>query len=506
MGLIVETRTGKLKGYKHDDVKIFKGIPYAEPPIEELRLNSPKPKRPWKGVLDATEYKAISPQPPPYLDYFPAPPQSEEECLNLNIWTPNCDNSKRPVLFWIHGGAHIRGSGRLLNGRNICCRGNIVLVTINYRLGPLGYMFVPGAPKNIGQLDQIAALEWVRDNIEYFGGDPSNVTIAGESAGGASVCTLMAMPKARGLFQRAISQSGNVLPLGFEFAERKSTTEMIMKEFNLNYTDLDEFRRLPVEELIDGFVEAQLKAFSNQQQLRIYPCIDDESLPQHPIKAIQEGYAKDIELIIGSNLEEWKFWRAFEPNFEELEESQIKERIVRLMQNAGEDENKLEELINTYKKSREEFGSPINMHETYEAFMSDSIFRIPAYKIAEAQSKYQKNTYLYVFKWKTPFNNGRYGAMHALEIAFVFGSFWKDHLWTFPKKTTETETLSQKMMDYWTSFARTGNPNFDGVLKWPQYSTENRETIFFDKKIEIVKDPLQLEREMWYNMKQWSQF
>jgi para-nitrobenzyl esterase len=138
--------------------------------------------------------------------------------------------------------------------------------------------------------------------------------------------------------------------------------------------------------------------------------------------------------------------------------------------------------------------------------MTDNVFRIPSLKFADAQSKHQKNTYMYLFNWKTPFENGRYGAMHTLEIAFVFGSFWKDYFLALPKKTPETEILSNKMMDYWVSFARNGNPNFDGALNWPSYDIENRNTIIFDNKIEIVKDPFQLEREMWYNMKQWSQF
>lgn len=506
MNIVVETNTGKVKGYELDNIKIFKGIPYAEPPIGELRLNPPKPKNPWEDVLDATEYKPIAPQPPQILNFFPAPPQSEEECLNLNIWTPGCDDMKRPVLFWIHGGAHITGSGILMNGRNISLRGDIVLVSINYRLGPLGYFYLPGAPTNIGQLDQITALEWVHNNIEHFGGNPDNITIFGESAGGASVCTLLAMPKAKGLFHRAISQSGNVSANGFEFSDRNSTIEMIMQELNLSHDDLDGYRKLPIEKLMEGFVTAQQKAFLNQQQLRIYPVIDNESLPQHPIEAIHKGYAKDIELIIGSNLEEWKFWRAFEPKFEEVEESKIEGRILNLMRAAGEDEKKLEELIKIYKKSREEFGLPINIHETYEAYMTDSIFRIPAMKIAEAQSKHQKNTYMYLFKWKTPYNNGRFGAMHALEIPFVFGSFWEDYLWIFPKKTAETETLSNNMMDYWVSFARTGTPNTNRALAWPSYDKMSRKTIIFDKKIEIIEDPLKPEREMWDNMNQWSQF
>jgi para-nitrobenzyl esterase len=506
MDLIVETSTGKLKGYEYEGVKIFKGIPYAEPPIGELRLNAPEPKKSWNGVLDASEYKPVVPQPPPYQSYFPPPPQSEEECLNLNIWTPDCDKEKRPVLFWIHGGAHIYGSGRLLNGRDISRKGNIVLVSINYRLGPFGYLYIPGAPTNIGQLDQIAALTWVRENIEHFGGDPSNVTIFGESAGATSIFALMTMPKAKGLFNRAISQSGNARPNSFELSIRKTTAEKILKELNLSINDLDEYRKLPTEKIIDAMIAAQRKALVNRIPLDFKPFVDNVNIPKHPIKAIQEGFAKDIELIVGSNLEEWRFWRAFEPKFEELAPSQIKKRMANLMSSQGEDEARVEDIINTYKKSREESGLDLNIHEIYEAYNTDSIFRIPSIKFAEAQSKHQPNTYMYLFKWKTPFQNGRFGSMHALEIAFIFGSFWEDYLFTFPKKTAETEELSKKMMNYWITFAKNGNPNSPSALEWPSYNTENRKTIIFDNKVEIIQDPLKMERKMWYNMNQWSKF
>ncbi|MBY8986040.1 MAG: carboxylesterase/lipase family protein [Candidatus Lokiarchaeota archaeon] len=506
MDVIVEINNGKIRGYEGDDVKIFKGIPYAEPPIGELRLNTPKPKEPWNGMLDASEYRSVAPQPLPVTDFFPPPPQSEEECLNLNIWTPGCDTMKRPVLFWIHGGSHIYGSGRLLNGRSISRIGDIVLVSINYRLGPLGYLYIPGAPTNIGQLDQILALEWVRDNIESFGGDPSNVTIFGESAGATSVCTLMAMPKAKGLFSRAISQSSAVQAKGFEVSGRKFTAEMILKELNLSNDDLSGYRKLPVEDIIKAFMKAQEKALLDRKALEFRPFIDNDTLPQHPIKAIQEGYAKDIELIVGTNLEEWRFWRVFEPKFEEYEDSRIKKRILNSMGLIGEEEVKLDGLIDVYKMSRKESGLEMNIHDIHDAYMSDLIFRTPSIKFAEAQSKHQKNTYMYLFKWKTPFEGGRYGAMHAMEIAFVFGAFWEDDLWTFPKKTTETETLSKKMMNYWVNFARNGDPNSNDALEWPSYEIESRKTIIFDKEVEIWDDPLSKEREMWYSMNQWSQF
>lgn len=503
---IINTKTGKIQGYIGDGIQIFKGIPYAEPPIGNLRLNAPEPKKPWEGVLEALDYKPISPQPPPYTEYFPPPPQSEEECLNLNIWTPGCDDKKRPVMFWIHGGSHIFGSGRLLNGRVLPGKGDIVLISINYRLGPLGYLYIPGAPSNIGQLDQIEALRWVRDNVEFFGGNPDDVTIFGESAGATSICALMAMPKAKGLFHRAISESSVTQPHGFDISARKATEEAIFKELNLKTDDLEGYRKLPVEEIIQALIKATEKSFLNRKPLNFKPWIDGEDLPQHPTKAIEEGYAKDIELLIGTNLEEWRFWRAFEPNFEDLPSAQIEKRIINLLTAIGEEESKLPSIIDTYKKSREEINLPINIHETYEAFMTDSIFRISSIKFAEAQRKNQKNTYMYLFNWKTPFDNGRYGAMHAIEIAFVFGAFWEDYLFTFVKRTPETETLSEKVMEAWISFVKTGNPNHAKIPNWPSYDEKKRSTMVFDNNIEVWDDPLSKEREMWNKMKQWEQF
>ncbi|MFW9784190.1 MAG: carboxylesterase/lipase family protein [Candidatus Heimdallarchaeota archaeon] len=503
---VINTQSGKIQGYSEDGVEIFMGIPYAEPPVGDLRLNAPVSKEPWNNVLDALEYLPVSPQPPPFTTYFPPPPQSEAECLNLNIWTPGCDDKKRPVMFWIHGGSHIYGSGRILNGRSLPNQGNLVLITINYRLGPLGYLYIPGAPPNIGQIDQIMALTWVHENIELFGGDPNNITIFGESAGATSVSTLMAMPKAKGLFNRAISQSGALQPRAFEKATREKTAELVLAELNLNHDDLEGYRKLPIENIIEGFTKAQGKALLNRVELEFRPYIDGESLPEHPIKAIEKGYAKDIELIVGTNLEEWRFWRAFEPNFEELELTRIKKRIENLLTAIGEDERKIVEIIKTYENSREQINLSINLHEIYEAFMTDYIFRIPSINFAEAQSKHQKNTYVYMFNWKTPFDNGRFGAMHAMEIAFVFGGFWEDYLFTFPKKTDETAALSEKMMNAWASFAKSGNPNHKGLPEWPTYESKKRKTMIFDKNVEVWDDPLGKERELWSQLKMWSHF
>ena len=369
-------------------------------------------------------------------------------------------------------------------------------------MGVLGSLYFPGAPANVLQLDQVTALKWVKNNIEFFGGDPDNLTVFGESAGATSICTLMVMPQAKGLFKRAIVQSAATTPNGFNLLDRKLTTEWILEELKLNPFDLGEFRKLPSEEIIKAMIKVQAKGIAKGVNINFRPWVDGEIVPQHPIKAINEGYAKDIELIIGTNLEEWKFWLAFEPNFQEMDLFNLRKRL----RYSGEDENEIDQIINTYKKSLEEKDLPSTPREIFDTYMTDFEFRFPSIKFAEAQSKHEKDTYMYLFTWQTPFEDGKYGAMHALEIAFVFHTFMDDHLWIFPKRSEEVISLSDKIMDYWASFAKTGNPNHDGVFNWPQYDIEKRKTIVFNTNIEVTEDPLGKEREMWNKIKRCSEF
>ena len=244
---VIDTTSGKMQGYKEDDLVIFKGIPYAEPPIDELRFSPPAAKKRWDGVLEATKYGACSYQGYTQLEDLTGKLQPEsEDCLNLNIWAPNIDNKKHPVMFWIHGGAFIMGGGidPMYDGSALARRGDIVVVTINYRLGALGYSYIPDVTVNAGHLDQILALKWVHDNIELFGGDPNNVTIFGESAGGYSVVALAAMPAANGLFHRIIAQSAPAI----DPKVTKKPTKKVMRM--LGAGDINAFRKISPEKII----------------------------------------------------------------------------------------------------------------------------------------------------------------------------------------------------------------------------------------------------------------
>jgi len=503
---IIETEAGTLQGYIDNDILVFNGIPYAEPPIGELRLNAPILKKSWDGVLETLKFGPEVPQPISPITPEPYPKQEEANSLILNIWTPGVDDEKRPVMVWIHGGSFLYGSGSRINVINLARRGNVVLVTINYRLGAFANLVLPNVPGNIDMLDQITALTWIRQNIEFFGGDLENITIFGESAGGQSVCILMAMPKATGLFHRVIAQSGRAMPQGYKLSDRETTTKWLLEELNLKPDDVEKFRKLPTEKIIKASAKIQQKANSKGIYLAFGPYIDGKNLPEHPLKAINKGFAKDIDLIIGTNLEEWKFWHWINPNFKELEANALPRVMKSVLRNLGENENKAEFIINTYKDSREENNLPSKPQDIIDAFITDSRFHIPAVKFAEFHSKYQKNTYMYLFSWQSTVQGGKFGAMHALDIAFVVNRFWDKDYGITPKKSKETEVLSVKMMDAWTSFARTGNPNHKNIPEWPHYDDKRRATIVFDNNIQIWEDPLKKERKMWNDMKIWSQF
>ncbi|MFX1277882.1 MAG: carboxylesterase/lipase family protein [Promethearchaeota archaeon] len=491
--IIVETTHGKVRGYSRRGVIKFKGIPYAAPPIGNLRFKAPAPVEPWSDVLDATKYSSISIQPESRLEaMFGEPlPQSEAECLTLNVWTQGLDNNKRPVMFWIHGGGFITGTGATLDGSRLVLRGDIVVVSINYRLGYLGFLHMPDMPDttaNAGILDMVAALKWVKENISTFGGDPNNVTIFGESAGGMAVSTLLATPSAKGLFHRAIPQSGAANKFGFNPVNAIKVYEDLIQKLGVKKGDIEALRKLPAER----FIVPQTETNGFQARgIRVGPVVDKSTLPVHPQEAISEGFAKDIDIFIGTNLDENKLFLIWDPKAFELTEEGLYKYINSFMRIANQKESKGKELIENYRESRK------TPRDIADAISTDYTFRIPSIRLAEAQSKYQKNVYMYLFTWQSPLGGGKYGAMHALELAFVFGLFGDKDIGISPARTEETQKLSGQMMDAWIAFARSGNPNHKNIPELPPYDKKNRATILFDKEVTIENDPYGNERVAW---------
>jgi len=496
----VNTKYGKIQGYTENGMEIFKGIPYAEAPIGKLRFSPPVAKKPWDGVLKALEFGPCAYQgnTADIIDELEVPTDGEiyhvqtkklepesEDCLSLNIWTPATDSGKRPVMFWIHGGAFKTGSAKVddHDGSALAKSGDVVVVTINYRLGALGYLYIPGVTANAGQLDQILALKWVHDNIHLFGGDPNNVTIFGGSAGGYSVITLCAMPAAKGLFQRVISQSPPLVdPIPDE-----SPTKNLMNKLGIKEGDIDTLREIPVAEII----KVQDK-ISKGLDTGFRPQIDGETLPIHPLKAFQSGECKNIDLMMGTTLDEFTIFVTTDPSLSKINDEQS---LIRILAQIGIEKKKIKNILMTYKKARE--GKYSNEpKQLLIALLTDMIFRIPTLCLLEDQSKNQPNTYSYLFTWVSPAFNGALGSFHGLETVYVFRQLDDPELKPLIG-LKPNYNLSSKIKAAWTSFARNGNPNNDQLPQWPTYEINNRATMIFGEKIEVLNAPFDQERAIW---------
>jgi len=494
---IIDTKAGKIQGIKDEGIEIFKGIPYAERMIGELRFKPTVPAKRFPGVFLATEFGPICPQEISPKLLTPPYPQSEPDCLNLNIWTPSTDRDKRPVMVWVHGGGFRSGDGRYYDGTSLVKRGNVVVVTINYRLNSLGFSFIPGITSNVGLLDQITALKWVRDNIENFGGDANNVTIFGESAGGMSVSTLSVMSEAKGLFHRVIAQSGACHPASYRASEGKELSDCVISEVGIQKGDIEALRKISAYELVNAEEKVWVeKVAKTPWTFAIPPYIDGEYIPEHPLDLIRKGAAAEVDMLVGTNLNETSATKPDDPNFKEVSERGMHNWINLIVESLGQNADKAESLINAYRETRKDEGS-LSAQAVLGAFSTDLDFRVSAIRTAEAQSIQNPNTYMYLFTWPSPLMEGKLGSFHTIEIPFVFGMLdipiWSE----FTGAGVEAKKLSEKIMDSWIAFARTGNPSHSDIPEWPKYNTEKRSTMMLGKEIKVVDDPYGKERMAW---------
>ena len=506
---IVETSLGTLKGIQRTNHIEFRGIPFAAPPIKELRFQAPQPMEPWQGVKRADRFSDASIQ--ENISLFGVG-NTSEDCLYLNVWTPNTDNAKRPVMVWIHGGAYVSGSGSQLiyRGRELCENGDLLIVTINYRLGVLGFLdltshFSSDLPVscNNGLLDQIAALSWVKDNIEGFGGDPEQVTVFGESAGAMSIAALMASPRAKGLFSKVIIQSGSgdhVLTK----EEAARITDRFLQEAGVSSEDPDALFTLSTKQIL----AAQKKCMGmsvnrgSQQQpvpqfgMTLVPVIDGDILPTSPIRAIEAGVAADIALMAGATRDEWNlFLHTPGPDGESLAKTRYKNlNKSELIKICERDLPGLgEKSANLYEKIILDRGNSDSAIDMYSAFETDRMFRIPTLRLAEAQSLHRDDVYMFEFEW----DKGVFGACHASDIPFVFGSTqggFGQILTGGGKKAAE---LSDTVQSSWVAFARSGNPGTDRVGQWPGYSADSRNVMCFSDTSKLIDDPQGNTRKHW---------
>ena len=485
MTAIATTHSGQLRGREKNGVLLFAGIPYAAPPVEGRRFRAAMPHDPWPGVRDARKFGPAAPQVASGGMTDPAPVRWDEDCLTLNVQTPALDDAGRPVLVWIHGGGYRTGQGAIpwYNGARFCANGDIVCVTINYRLGALGFTDLSRfgaefATSGVnGILDQIAALAWVRDNIAAFGGDPGQVTIAGESAGGFSVATLLGSPKAEGLFRGAIPQSGaahHVLP--------RAAGEVVADRF-LDALGVDGPVGLEAASAA-SILEAQGtvgRALERGPGLitelgvavqAFYPTVGTDVLPEPPLDAIRAGLNAGVPVLAGSNRDETTLW-----GYGEVDTGVVERAAARL---GGPD------LLAAYRRAR----PGATARELMTAITTDHMFRIPAIRLAEARGA---NTWLYQFNWRSRLPH--LGATHALEIPFAFDNLHQPGVDAFVGPGPRPQHVADAMHDVWTRFMRDGDPGF------PAYSIERRETMVFDDVSEVVEDPDQAERLAWEGLR-----
>jgi para-nitrobenzyl esterase len=497
---VVETVSGRVEGSYHDGLYVFKGIPYAAPPVGERRWLPPRPVAPWRGVRPAKGFGMIAPQNPPPgggdLMSFQGDYPQDEDCLYLNIWSPGLDEARRPVMVWIHGGAFSAGSGSepVYWGSHLARRGGAVIVTINYRLGGLGFLNLNEVTRgripatgNEGLLDQIAALGWVRDNIAAFGGDPGNVTIFGESAGGMSIGCLMAMPAARGLFHKAILESG-VGSTAVSLGEAVKVAESFLGVLGLSGRDAKALRALTVDEILAADAGLRANAAVSMEVMRLMvlvPVIDGKVIPVVPLEAIRQGSAKDIPVIIGTNLDEWKLFGAAQPDMA-IDEAGVVRHLSNFLP-----EEPAKGLVAAYRRARARRGASTRPSELLSAILTDLKFRMPALSVVEAQQHYAP-AYSYLFNWVSPVMRGALGACHILEVGFVFGRYDDRFCGSGP----DADRLSGTIQDAWLAFARSGDPSGESPGRWPPYGSR-RLTMMLGRDCHVEAAPYEDERRAW---------
>lgn len=503
MSAIASIHQGRLEGDDQGRLFVFKGIPFAAPPVGARRWLAPEKPTPWTGVRDVRRFGAVAHQNKVMLSALSAmviDGEQSEDCLTLNVWTPALDGKPRPVMVWIHGGAFTIGSGSqpLYDGSVLARRGDVVVVTVNYRLGPLGFLRLADVTNgripstgNEGMLDQVAALEWVRDNIGEFGGDPADVTIFGESAGGMSVGTLLAMPAARGLFHKAIPQSG-ACHTGVPVERANRAAERVLSKLRVQTGDVAAIRALTPAQLLTGTLLDDGKTPDPELGMAYQPVADGTHVPRTAIEMVADGSASGVAVMVGSTLEEWKLFSLMDPSLHKLDRAGLGARISRRLTAPAADA-----LVVNYEGARAQRGESVTPGDLFTAIETDRIFRIPGVRLAQVQRRHDPRVYSYLFTWPSPAMGGVLGSCHALELGFVFGSNQIPGMTAFAGTGPDAEKLATQMQDAWLAFARSGDPSCESAGTWKTYDEARRPTMVFGASTKLEDAPRDEERRAW---------
>jgi len=509
---VVETRSGRVGGLEEAGIHAFRGIPYARPPLAGLRLRPPQRELPWPGVRDARSAGPASLQNGSMLGALLGLPPAEhhEDCLSLNVHTPAPDGERRPVMVWIHGGGFVFGSGAqtVYESAELVRRGDVVLVTLNYRLGALGWLALPalgheegGVVGNLGLLDQIAALEWVQECIAGFGGDPARVTVFGESAGAMSVGALLGAPRAAGLFRRAILQSGAC----HNASDRETAARVahvLMKELGLEPEDVASLRSLPADRILEAQARTILQMAPEVRGLPFQPTVDGAVLPERPLDAVAAGASDAVELLVGTNADEWKLFGLSDAKARSLDERALLRRLERSAPGrAADGRPHAERALHTYREARRSAGLPAEPPDIWFAAEGDRFFGVPALRLAEQRRDAVAGTWRYLFTWQSPAMGGALGACHALELPFVFGTTDRlPALRGFVGEGPEVGQLSRRMQDAWLAFAHDGRPSTPALGEWPGFEPVHAPTMLLGRECGVADAPHGRELGFWSDL------
>ena len=503
---VASTTSGAVAGREHHGVIRFAGVRYAAAPVGSRRFRPPEPPEPWSGIRDAVAFGPVSWQAKGSMASLlgSAELHLDEDCLSLNVQTPAVDDGARPVMVWIHGGGFDSGSGSTpwYDGSSFAARRDVVVVSLNYRLGALGFLHL-GGPHGLGEeyassglsgiLDQVAALRWVRDNIAAFGGDPGNVTIFGESAGAMSVGTLLGLPAAQGLFHQAILQSGGAGNVHTASRADELTAALLAE---LGTTDAEVLLTADPQAILDAQVAMSAVAGrggagSSAVLLPFQPVVDGVELPVPPLEAVRQGLSAHVPVLVGTTADEWNLFAIAGGGV--ADDDALHRRVGHLAPDGG-----AADLVAAYRAGRPDATAADVLNAVY----TDVVFRMPAIRLLEAQvAHHPDRTFQYLFSWRSRAFGGVLGACHALEIPFVFNTTGAPGAEMFlgePPDAPGVADLALAMHDAWAAFAHTGRPHHDGLPHdWPAFDTDRRPVMEFGESIGVVDDPAAAERRFW---------